>query len=359
MSIKTRVGVISYYKYENYLRPKNKKDFNIYESWDKAWDEVFKLTKKHNIQIEKYSNKNHSNYEKLIFIEIPRIQDLLVVIISNLFRKKINTNLIINETFIGRARYMLNIPYLFDAVYVNSEIELNKYMSYKIKTFSYPTLPNKKEIIQRSEKILNNKRKNKIVFIGSFKLALNKYGSYIYRYKLIKGLINFPKFFSLYGFNWGEKQIPFDLIGIAIIKRIRFIEEVLKNIFALYFPPLGNFSISKEKLETMRNYEYSLVIEPTIGKFNSICEKIFDPMISGTIPIYYGQKNLKDIPINSYIRINKRTTPKDIVNIIKNTPRDVKLKYRQNIYKFLISESAQKYRFETYAHFILNIIIKK
>ena len=47
---------------------------------------------------------------------------------------------------------MLNIPYLFDSVYVNSEIELNKYMSYKIKTFAYPTLPNKKEIIHRREK---------------------------------------------------------------------------------------------------------------------------------------------------------------------------------------------------------------
>ena len=116
--------------------------------------------------------------------------------------------------------------------------------------------------------------------------------------------------------------------------------------------------MSKKKLETMERYEYSLVIEPTVGKFNSICEKIFDPMICGTIPIYYGQKILKDIPINSYIRINKRTTPNDVIKIIRNTPKDVKLKYRQNIYKFLLSESAKKYRFKTYANFILNTIIK-
>ena len=93
----------------------------------------------------------------------------------------------------------------------------NKYMSYKIKTFSYPTLPSKKAILERRDKILNNDRKNKIVFIGSFKLALNKYGSYFYRYKIIKGLTSFPKFFSLYGFNWDKKQIPFDLICIALI----------------------------------------------------------------------------------------------------------------------------------------------
>ena len=80
-----RIGVISYYDYDSYLNQKGEKDFNIYENWGKAWSEVFKLSKKYNIKIEKYSIKNHLNYEKLIFIEIPRIQDLSVIIFSNLF----------------------------------------------------------------------------------------------------------------------------------------------------------------------------------------------------------------------------------------------------------------------------------
>ena len=77
-----KIGVISYYKYENYLEPKNNKDYNIYESWNKAWAEVFKLSNKYNIKIEKYSKKNHKEYKKIIFMEIPRIQDLLIVLIS-------------------------------------------------------------------------------------------------------------------------------------------------------------------------------------------------------------------------------------------------------------------------------------
>tara|TARA_Y100001978_G_C23668201_1_gene422286 strand:- start:217 stop:1281 length:1065 start_codon:yes stop_codon:yes gene_type:complete len=353
-----KVGVISYYGYNNYLNLKNKKDYSIYESWEKAWKEVYKLCNKYKITLEEYSKRDHLNYEKLLFIEIPRIQDLSLIIFSNLFIKKIKTILIINETFIGRARYMLRIPFLFDSVYVNSECELSKYMAYKVKTFSYPTLPSKNVIFKREKTILNKNRKNKIVFIGSFKLAINKYGSYIFRYKLIKGLTKFPKYFSLYGFNWDKKQIPFDLVGIAIIKRIKFIEKIFKNIIALNFPPLGKFSISKSKLATMENYEFSLAIEPTVGKFNSICEKIFDPMICGTIPIYYGQKNLKDIPINSYIRIDKTTKPRDIIDIIKNTSKDERITYRKNIYKFLISESAKKYRYETYANFIISTIKK-
>ena len=73
----------------------------------------------------------------------------------------------------------------------------------------------------------------------------------------------------------------------------------------LYFKPLGRFKIASSKLKTLKKYDFALAVEPTISKFNSICEKIFDPMLSGTIPVYYGQKLFKNIPENTYIRINK------------------------------------------------------
>ena len=73
---------------------------------------------------------------------------------------------------------MLKIPYLFNKVFINCEKKLNNFMNYKVNSFSYPSLPSR-DII-KSQKILNPNRKNKLVFIGSFKMALNKYGSYIY-----------------------------------------------------------------------------------------------------------------------------------------------------------------------------------
>ena len=175
---------------------------------------------------------------------------------------------------------------------------------------------------------------------------------------MIKGLTKYANKFSLYGFNWEKRQIPFDLIGIAIIKRIRFLEKLLKKIYSFYFAPLGKFTKAKNKLETLKKYQFSIVFEPTIGKFNSICEKIFDPMLSGTIPIYYGQPYLKDIPSNTYIRIEKTANPSDIIEIIKKTPIKKIKTYRNNIYKFLTSKSADKYRFQTYAKFIVSVLIK-
>ena len=44
-------------------------------------------------------------------------------------------------------------------------------------------------------------------------------------------------------------------------------------------------------------------------------------MISGTIPIYYGQKILRKIPKNTYIRINKKDSVDEIIKFLKNIIR--------------------------------------
>ena len=79
-------------------------------------------------------------------------------------------------------------------------------------------------------------------------------------------------------------------------------------------------------------------------------------MLTGTIPIYYGQKDLNYIPDNTYIRINKNVSAKDIIQIVEETSSEVKKKYRRNIYEFLSSELADRYRYEKYAKFIIKII---
>ena len=89
-----RVGVISYYGYDQYLKP-NKK-LKIYENWHKVWEEVFSLSKKNNIKLLNYKCRNHSSYDKLIFLEVPRINELLKVLFLNIFKKRISTILLID-----------------------------------------------------------------------------------------------------------------------------------------------------------------------------------------------------------------------------------------------------------------------
>ena len=349
-----RVGIISYYDYDQYIKPKNK--FKIYENWHKAWEEVFKLSGENNIKLKNYQSIEHDSYDKLIFLEIPRINDLIKILFLNLFKKRIYTILIINETFLGRPRYMLRIPFLFNKVLINSEEQIKNFMNYKVETFSYPSLPKRNLLLKEKSVILNSQRKNKIIFIGSFKIALSKHGSYIYRYKLIKELLKYSKFFKLYGYGWNKTPLPFDIIGIAIIVRFKWLQNIVKIFMKLSFKPLGKFPIANSKSKTLEKYDFSLAIEPTISKFNSVCEKIFDPMLSGTIPIYFGQK-FTNIPENTYIRINKYSSAKDIIHIIENLSEDKKKEYRENIFKFLISNKANRYRYSNYANILVNAIL--
>ena len=115
-----------------------------------------------------------------------------------MFKRRIYTILIINETFLGRARYILRIPFLFDKVLINCEDNINKFMSYKISTFSYPSIPSREIIKSNKLKILNSERKNKLVFISSFKIALSRHGSYIFRYKLVRDLLVHKKFLNFW-----------------------------------------------------------------------------------------------------------------------------------------------------------------
>ncbi len=352
---KIEVGIISYYNFDQYIKPDNK--LKIYQNWNKAWKEVFRQSKKNKINLRQYNSKQHAKYDKIIFVEIPRLNDLIKVLYANIYKKRISTILIVNETFLGRARYMLRIPFLFNEILINCEENINKFMSYKTKNFSYPSVPSKEKIKSQKSIILNSKRKNKLVFISSFKIALSNHGSYKFRYKLVKDLLKYKNFFKLYGYGWDKVPLPFDIIGIAIILRNSFLKKLVKNIMKINYKPLGKFPVAKSKEKTLENYDFALAIEPTVSKFNSICEKIFDPMISGSIPVYYGQDLSKNIPSNAYIKIYEKTSGKEIVEKLQSLTEQQKKEYRKNIYKFLNSDEANKYRYSNYAKIIINMIL--
>ena len=120
-------------------------------------------------------------------------------------------------------------------------------------------------------------------------------------------LSKYKSFFSLYGEDWGERQIPMDLPLIFLIKRFKFLNRLIS--FILNIKKFEIFSAGRvsSKLKTQNKYDFSLAIEPFIGYPKGILEKIFDPMLSGSIPIYYGPE-LDFVPSNCYIRINKNST---------------------------------------------------
>jgi len=98
-----------------------------------------------------------------------------------------------------------------------------------------------------------------------------------------------------------------------------------------------------------------LAIEPYIGEPKMLLEKIFDPMLCGSIPVYYGPEGL-DIPNNIYIRINEKVVADKLIKYLESFDESELVEYRTRIYNFLLSNKAERYRNEYWAKEILNII---
>ena len=107
----------------------------------------------------------------------------------------------------------------------------------------------------------------------------------------------------------------------------------------------------------MRKYKFALAIEPYIGEPKMVLEKIFDPMLVGSIPIYYGNK-IKEIPEDTYIRINDKTNTDELISFLESINEEELNNYRKRIFEFLISNKPTKFRLSNFANQIINIIDK-
>ncbi len=353
------VGVLGYYPcFDQIKKGLNMKEL-FHSTTYEAWEQLIKVGEGKSIYFEKYNHKNHTDFDQIIVIDIPRILELFKILKNNFYKKKLRTILIIHESNLARNRFLLNIPLLFDLVCINTEENNYKFLFYKTKVFSYPALPDASQIKNSKKDILSKKRINKIFYLNSFKIALSRNSTYIKRYKLMKSILNYPNNFAVYGYGWNKRQIPFDIPFIAIINRIQLIKKALTFLTTIFFKPIENIQTLNYKYSTLKKFDFNLAFEPTVGRPFTIFEKLFDPMIYGVIPIYLGPKDLKNIPSNCYIAINKNITAKSLLKEILHSLSDKdKENYRKRIYKFLISKEADKYRFSTYVDFVINTLLE-
>lgn len=80
----------------------------------------------------------------------------------------------------------------------------------------------------------------------------------------------------------------------------------------------------QNKYEAVEPYRYHLAIENYVGTHHWT-EKLADPFLSGTVPIYYGCPNIdQDFPEESYIAIDihNREAAYDVIKTCISDPRD-------------------------------------
>lgn len=96
--------------------------------------------------------------------------------------------------------------------------------------------------------------------------------------------------------------------------------------------------------ECIKNYRFCFCYENMRDIEGYITEKIFNCLMMGCIPIYWGASNISDyIPSSCFIDRRNFFDTQDVYNYIKNMDRDTYFQYLKDINQYLRSEQAGKF----------------
>jgi hypothetical protein len=226
----------------------------------------------------------------------------------------------------------------------------------KFKDFYWPNT----EIYQSG---LNWKNRRLITFISSakFKMPANFNNIFSRNLRYLRYFTN--NLISLFEkkYDFGEDLIPFRLMAIVYFSKyknfqlfgkgwefVKKYDKFLSNIQFYHQPlPLTHKSpeISKSRFTLcFENSNYS----------GYITEKVFDIMLSGSVPIWKGCKEIYDyIPSNCFIDISNFATFDDLYLFLNNMDEALWNSYIKNIYNYLNSDN---YRIFTADYFSSEVI---
>lgn len=131
---------------------------------------------------------------------------------------------------------------------------------------------------------------------------------------------------------------------------IRFFEEIGEEGFEFYGkrwdPSLyKNYrGAPPHKLDTIKNYRFSICYENTKDTPGYITEKIFDCFAVGSIPVYWGASNIDTyIPSDCFIDRRHFASFPELYQFLKSMDKETYNGYLERIRTFLSSDAAQKF----------------
>jgi len=160
---------------------------------------------------------------------------------------------------------------------------------------------------------------------------------------------NAPDKFELYGMGWNKPAPAFDFLG----KVQRSIPSLRAKLFGQKPYPSYRGEV-RDKADVLRRSKFAYCYENTRDLSNYITEKIFDSLVCGCVPIYWGADNVQDyIPADCFIdrRIFKDTA--EVHEFLLDLEPEVYSQYQSNIGKFLDSEVARIF----IAEYVISIIV--
>lgn len=118
--------------------------------------------------------------------------------------------------------------------------------------------------------------------------------------------------------------------------------------------------ITSSKRSTLAKYKFSICFENQTKTKGYITEKIWDCLLCGTIPIYWGADNVKEyIPENCFIDFREYSTIEDLHNTIVSMPKKEWEEYINNIEVFLAKSKNGPFSVESFSHVLESVLNKE
>ena len=183
-----------------------------------------------------------------------------------------------------------------------------------------------------------------LAMIAANKVAPTLGQNYALRRKFAKNLKS-PDF-HLFGTLWSD-SFRLKLRHRLAVSYFAFRQGTLPSIVAIYGNLLNRYPRSlgsiQDKHLVLKNSKFSLIIE---NSNTYVSEKLFDSLINGCIPVYFGPK-LDRVGISSDLVINYRGSPNNLIQTLANlSESEIQLKL-DAITKFLSSDSFKDNWFES------------
>ena len=165
---------------------------------------------------------------------------------------------------------------------------------------------------------------------------------------------NAPSDFALYGRGWDKPKA-----GITRKEKlVRRGKRLATQLFGYQpFPSYRGAVIDKG--DVYKNSKFAYCYENTKNLENYITEKIFDAMMYGCVPIYWGAQNVLDfIPKECFIDRRDFSSQQSLHGYLKGMTDKVYQTYQDSIYEFLRSDKILPFKAETYAARVVDEIIQ-
>lgn len=234
---------------------------------------------------------------------------------------------------INPFNYMPAVRYIFKNIYTFNDMLVD---GKKYKKFYYPKTNTgfvKKNIPFSQKKLITMVASNLSVFIPFQLLSLSG-ELYSLRQRIVQFLDMFaPQDFDLYGKGWNKPR--------------RYnLHDVLFG-FRRYKTYKGECD---DQYEVLSRYRFALCLE-NVDLPGYVCEKMFDCMKAGSVPIYLGASNITEyVPKGCFIDLRDFLNYHELLTYLRSVDVRKYEYYRRDIQKFLDSREARRFFEEDFAH---------